>query len=523
MTFEQGGLGRAGTTVVTNTGDTLTLADRIAHHYTTSMSTVEVAAKNNSRIINAFKQFFDNANNNGIGEYKTFVVADGASSRAAALKKLLDANGITYTYSSGLTLRGLNYFTQKEESFVTKNSLLISTYQPKGVLAKVLFEPKSKLADSATYDITAWALPYAYNLQAFAVKERLQSGSASISQQQSLPTASAYGYLASYTSFEDAKFLAALCKLGVKLRFAETDFSYGGKKFNRGSLIILQKGNEAKMPAVFKLAAAYGTTLAAVQSGFMDSGFDFGSSKAHFIAAPRVALVTGKGASSNSAGEIWHLFDKELQYPITLINADDLGNVNWKNIDVLIVPDGRYRFLTDKDAGGDLKNWVRQGGKLVALEGAVAQMASGDWGIKLKKEDEKKDDDKNSYENLRIFAKSEHDGIRSYIAGAIYRIDLDITHPLAFGLGERYFTLKQDDNVYEFLKDGWNVGVIKKDNYVAGFVGSAIKDKIKDGLMIGEQQYEGGTLVYLPDNPVFRCFWESGKQLLANAVFFAGQ
>jgi hypothetical protein len=77
--------------------------------------------------------------------------------------------------------------------------------------------------------------------------------------------------------------------------------------------------------------------------------------------------------------------------------------------------------------------------------------------------------------------------------------------------------------VYEFLKDGWNVGVIKKDNYVAGFVGSAIQDKIKDGLMIGEQQYGSGTLIYLPDNPVFRCFWESGKQLLANAVFFAGQ
>ena len=57
--------------------------------------------------------------------------------------------------------------------FTTNKSLVISTYQPKGVLAKVLFEPKSKLVDSATYDITAWALPYVYGLQAYAVKEKI--------------------------------------------------------------------------------------------------------------------------------------------------------------------------------------------------------------------------------------------------------------------------------------------------------------------------------------------------------------
>jgi len=32
--------------------------------------------------------------------------------------------------------------------------------------------------------------------------------------------------------------------------------------------------------------------------------------------------------------------------------------------------------------------------------------------------------------------------------------------------------------VYEFLKDGWNVGVIKKEGHVAGYVGSNMKDNI---------------------------------------------
>ncbi|MFC3563724.1 M14 family metallopeptidase [Pedobacter jamesrossensis] len=48
MTYEQGGI-RAGLSVVTNDGDTLTLKDRIAHHFTTGMSTVEVTSQNHSK------------------------------------------------------------------------------------------------------------------------------------------------------------------------------------------------------------------------------------------------------------------------------------------------------------------------------------------------------------------------------------------------------------------------------------------------------------------------------------------
>ena len=124
---------------------------------------------------------------------------------------------------------------------------------------------------------------------------------------------------------------------------------------------------------------------------------------------------------------------------------------------------------------------------------------------------------------MKKFAESEHDGIKSYIAGAIYKIDLDVTHPLAFGLGDNYYTLKQDDNVYEFLKDGWNVGVIKKDSYVTGFVGHTLKEKIKEGVSIGVQDLGRGSIVYLADNPIFRCFWENGKMLFTNAVFLVGQ
>jgi len=527
MTFEQAGHGRSSTAVITATGDTLTLHDRIAHHFATSMGTLETVSQNTGKLMAAYGRFFGDARNNGAGEYKTFVVTDAASNKMKALKKLLDDNRIQYSYSSGATAKGLNYFTAKEETFTTAKSLVVSTYQSKGALVKVLFEPRSKLVDSLTYDITAWALPYVYGLQAYAVKEKIPAANQEISGvTPAILPANAYGYLIRYTSFEEAKLLAALLNGGLKVRYAARDFMAGNKKFAKGTLIVLRKGNEDKIALLQQAARQFNADVTLIESGFMDMGFDLGSEKIRFIKKPAVAVITGKGSDASGAGEIWHLFDQQLNYPVTLINADDLGNVNWKNIDVLIVPSGRFKFLSDKDAAADLKTWVRQGGKIVAVENAVSQMVTGEWGIRLKKADEEKDkkeESKVNYDDLKQYASSEHEAIKSFIAGAIYRVDLDTTHPLSFGIGGNYFTLKQDDNVYEFLKEGWNAGVIKKDNYVAGFVGSKIKEKIKDALMIGEQPYGSGDIIYLPDNPVFRSFWESGKLLLSNAVFLAGQ
>ncbi|MBI2731600.1 MAG: zinc carboxypeptidase, partial [Sphingobacteriales bacterium] len=85
-------------------------------------------------------------------------------------------------------------------------------------------------------------------------------------------------------------------------------------------------------------------------------------------------------------------------------------------------------------------------------------------------------------------------------------------------------TLKQDDNIAEFIKDGgWNVGVIKKEGPVAGFVGTKVKEKLKDGLLLGVQDMGNGSIVYFVEDPIFRNFWENGKLLLSNAVFLVGQ
>ncbi|MBS1654614.1 MAG: zinc carboxypeptidase, partial [Bacteroidetes bacterium] len=56
MTYEQGGIG-AGLGVINQDGDTLTLRDRLMHHYTTSLSTIEVSSQNEARLIKEFRNY----------------------------------------------------------------------------------------------------------------------------------------------------------------------------------------------------------------------------------------------------------------------------------------------------------------------------------------------------------------------------------------------------------------------------------------------------------------------------------
>lgn len=523
MTFEQGGI-RSGLAILNKNGDTLTLLDRLNHHYTTGISTIETSSKNQQRLVKEFKQFFEDSKSAKSSDYKTYVLTSKDENKLLSLKKLLSDNGIESGTVSNKTFKGFNYFSGKEESFVDEGlHLAISAYQTNSVLARVLLEPRTKLADSNTYDITAWALPYAYGVKAYAVKEKLEVSTDTKLASPIVAANSNYGLLIPYTSLNSAKLMAQLLKQGVKLRYATAPFQYKGKDYGRGTIIVLKTSNSTvNWNAIANEACQkFHVQADAVETGFMDKGMDFGSPDIRVInAAPKVALVSGEQTSSLGAGEIWHFFDQQLDYPLTLVNANDLARFNLKNYQVLIIPDGFYRNLTDKPTTDKLKDFVRSGGKLIALESAAEQLAGADWGFKLK---EDKSDDKGEYAALKKFADQERNSLSSSIPGAIYKVDLDNTHPLAFGFPDFYYTLKQDANIFEFMKDGWNVGVLKKDAYVTGFSGVKVKAKLKDGLLFGSVGMGSGSVVLLADNPMFRQFWENGKLLFCNAVFLAGQ
>ncbi|GAB3930837.1 M14 family metallopeptidase [Mucilaginibacter myungsuensis] len=525
MTYEQGGIG-GGLAIQTRSGDTLTLEDRISHHHSNSLSTVETASKHATKVLAEYKKFFDDSRTNPNGEYKTYIVKNDNKDKVAALAKLLDRNGIQYAFGLSKSVpSAYNYFTTKSEALsITGDDMVINTYQPRSVLLNVLFEPKTFVADSNTYDITAWSLPFAYGLKAYGVKESLKGTESNYTHTTDAPmnATKAYAYVGGWQSVEDVKFLAALLKNNIKVRYAENEFETGGKKFAAGSLIITKAGNNRADfdKLIVEAANRYGRRLVPLSSGFVDKGADIGSKEVHFIKKPQVMLLTNDGTSSGSMGQIWHFFEQQLGYPVTLVRYQDMGRVRLSDFDVLIVPDGGYNDLqSDKLAG-----WVRDGGKLIVMGDAIGSLdEKKGFAAKLKDKKEEKDGEKKKVQEVRIYGDRSHESLRSSVPGAIYKIKIDNTHPLGFGFPNYYYTLKLDDTVYELLGDnGWNVGSIKKDGYVAGFVGQKSKEKIVDGMLLGVQNMGRGSVVYMVDDPLFRQFWENGKLLFSNAVFMVG-
>jgi hypothetical protein len=520
MTYEQGGIG-AGLGVKTSSGDTLTLTDRILHHYTSSISTIEATALNAHKLVSEFKTYFDN-NVSGIGlDNVTYVMTSSDQNKIESLRRLMDANGISYGITSTENFSGYNYFDNKEETFKNEGyQIAINTLQPKGRMVKVLFEQHSKLVDSATYDITAWSLPYCYGLNAWAVKTKLALSAYPVPAAIA-PVQSNYGVLVPYTSLEASKILAALLKDDIHVRFAANPFTYNGKVFGRGTLIILNGNNEIDwLDAVNKYCSQYHVQPYPVQTGFMDAGADFGSADVHFIKAPRVALLTGDNVSHIAAGEVWSYFDNVLNYPISQLDAGHLDDINLQEYDVLIMPDGRYPVFNDKDESSGLEHFIEGGGKVIALENGAAKLASFDWsGLELNK------DSAHSPDSIvqKKYADAERTSLTTFMPGSIFKVQLDNTHPIGYGYPDFYYTLKMDVRTYTNISRGWNVGILPANAYVAGFVGSKIKSRLKEGVLIGEKSCGGGDIIIFNDDVLFRQFWENGKMLFANAVFFAGE
>ncbi|HWA35209.1 MAG TPA: M14 family metallopeptidase [Cyclobacteriaceae bacterium] len=538
MTYEQGGGGFGGLTVTTREGDPLTLKDRLTHHYTTGISTIEITSINASRVVDEFEKYFKDNINAPSAPYKTYVIrGDNNPDKLNQMAKWLDSHSIKYGHpGAGKAARGFEYQTQTVASFnLSTDDIIISIHQPKSRLITTLFEPQSKLPDSATYDITAWNLMYNYDLKAYALNERINVGKA---YQQKTPdnaqiTAAPYAYVFKYESVRDVEFLAALLKKNVKVRSALKAFTTGNQSFDIGSLIITRRNNEVIADfdnVVQGLAKEMGRKIYTTSTGFVDKGKDFGSGYVNYLKAPRVAVVFGEQTSSLSAGEIWHFFEQQLHYPITQLGTDYIKTIDLKKYDVLIVPEGNYRLFDDSMLE-TITTWVTAGGRLIVLGNGLTSFAEKKgFALKAymtdaeKTEAEKKEKEEKGKDALTRYEDAERKQLSSSISGAIYKVTLDHSHPLAFGMKDAYYTLKTNELRYGFLENGWNVGIIKgTPRPVQGFAGQKINKKLTNSLVLGVEEKGQGNIVYIVDNPLFRSFWESGKLVFSNAVFMVGQ
>jgi hypothetical protein len=526
MTYEQGGIG-AGRAVIMTNGNVLTLQDRIDHHTAAILTAVETTSWQKDKLVKNFRSYFKEGKEDPKGKYRTYVVKN--SGKTEQLTRLLKRNKIEYAYAAqSKKTSGYHYQSDAVKDFtIEPNDLIVSVNQPKATLTQVLFEPAQKLTDSLSYDITAWALPHAYGIESYALKGKLSIDTKKeISRKGKFDYERLYAYYVPWNGRASAKVLGLMLKSGIKVRSSRKASAFRGIKVSPGDLMIL-KGDNPQLSDFKNVMEVYldkKPDYEVVESGFSLSGGDLGGENYPLIETPKILLLAGSSVSATDFGQVWFYMDEVINYPVSIVEVQDMDRIKLSEFTTIIFPDGWYS-LSDSNKK-DIDNFIDNGGKVIAIANALS-IFEDRFGYNLTKfaTSEAKllettaEDEEVLQSRFYDYQNAERRALSGAVPGAIVENILDKSHPLAFGLGDKYFSLKTSDSRYELLKNAWNVAYVPKGYKNFGFIGKSLKKKLENTVTFAVQQKGRGQIIYMVDNPLFRGFWENGNLLFSNALF----
>ena len=276
--------------------------------------------------------------------------------------------------------------TREGITFEAGNAWVIPLDQPQARLIQGMFDRSTEFLDSLFYDVSAWTLPYAMNLPFVELGAR-ESARAFMGPSRSLPVKpsgevdgaqNSNYWVFEWDDYYAPKLLYQLQDAGVVARVASLPFSaltsQGLKKFDFGTILISSKNQRMSPAELYRVLRAETATAAVtvygLDTGLTPVGIDLGSPNVSVLKKPTIAVLVGEGASSSEAGEAWHLLDSRFGIPVTLLEAEDVARRDLSRYTTIVLPTGRYGGA-DGGTTEQLKSWVRSGGTIIALRGAV--------------------------------------------------------------------------------------------------------------------------------------------------------
>ncbi len=357
----------------------------IRKHFTTQIATAEAAANNRAQLLKNFWEYNKSAIAEGKSESTKAYILPRRGDTAAVdkLAALLVEQGIEVQRAPA----SVNGFPD--------GSYVVSLAQPAKRLIRVLLDPQvnmepdflkeqerrraKKLGDEI-YDVTAWSLPLLFNVECVAatnpVTAPLQPYTPPAAPKPQTFAKAAVAYLVPWKGRASAQFLAAALRADLKVRGADKEFVQSGRTFPRGTLIVLTKENAANVhDTVTRIAGD--AEIVPVDTGWVDSGINFGSRNVALFKKPRIALAWDRPVSAQSAGAARFVIERQFGYPVTAIRATALAIADLDQFDVIILPgaQGTYADAFNAAAAARLKAWVNKGGTLIAIEEAVNFLA----------------------------------------------------------------------------------------------------------------------------------------------------
>ncbi len=565
MTYEQASV--RGMVLRRSDGTLLHFSDSVAHHFTSSMSTLQTSAQNREKLLRTFAEYRRSAIEQGrSGEIKEVILpAQPHSERVRELVNLLLEQGIevhrTTQAIRAPKVRGFLDDKVQEKDF-PEGTFFVPFGQPAGRLARNLLERSipmdepflteqkrrnARREEEQFYDITAWSLPLLYDVQCYAgmgpsplegarITEKLEAGPRPELARAGL------AYIAPWGSRGVARLAAGLLREDFRVYESDHAFSLEGHDFPAGSLIVKTHGNEDGLHAkIEEIAAEVGAPVYATDSGWVESGPNFGSENVHFIQRPKVALAYNVPTRSASTGATRFIIEQLFDYPVTTIETEDLSRGRLSDFNVLILPDaygaGGYSDALGQRGIEQLKNWIREGGTLITFGQASRWLTDEKVGL-LASELERRHNDKAPAEENKTPTDGKGDTADSdlealiqpadeapaTVPGALVRVRLDPSQWLAFGYDEQLPALVASNRIFTPLKldVGVNVGVYYPADQLllSGFLWEKSREQLGNKAFLMYQPTGRGHVVAFAEDPSFRGFLKGQQLLLMNAIFF---
>jgi len=516
-----------------------TYSKNINIHFNTSLTTIAGARKNSAAILDYQRSFFTRAERAARADNKKAYVfkTHNDAVRTDRFVNLLNQHDIeVYKLKQTLILNEQNF--DKDDSFV------VPLNQAQYTMIKGIFDRVTEFEESIFYDVSGWTLPLAYDLD-YQVIEGLRFNSSLLGERVSgytpqitAPEKASYGYAFSWNPYYAPRLLKRFMDAGALPRviMQPKTITQGDNTITleRGSIFVpvnsqITQANKIDANRLHEIALEGSTKdrieVFALNSGNIQPGVgDLGSiNSVRTIRKPKI-LVLYNTPGNYSAGQLWHLIDYKMNMPVTLRRVSDLQQLALKEYTHIIMPDGSS--TSQKPAIDSLKRWIRQGGTLMTTKRASswAQNALMD---KVEKEDVKKKEDKTKNEKVekptRIpYAEKNLRDAEHLIGGAIFGSELDITHPLGFGFGDKNIaTMRAGTAVLKRPKDPY--AVVAQYNsapVLSGYASERRQKELGATPMLIANRMGQGSLILFADDPAFRATFPGTDKLVMNAIFF---
>ena len=494
----------------------LTFPFSIRNQFKTAISTLKAANYLKEELLEYQIEFFNNSKLEG-RKKKEKAILFGNQKDISSTFKLVDIlkthNIKIHNLKKDIKING--------KKFAIENSFVVPLNQEKFKVIQAIFNKQKKFTDSTFYDVSSWTIPLAFDVNFEKISDINLIGKVIENDKKiiikNLKKAD-YAYLFETHGYYYPKALYKLLDYGLRTKVSMKKFKINNKSFDYGTIMIPTHNQNLNPNEIHKILSEVSVTselnIYGTNTGASQEGIDLGSRNFKTIKKPKIGLLVGDGVRSYDAGEIWYIMDRQYNIPITKIDTRILERLNLEKYTHFIFPS----FTGDLSTKtlNKIKSWIEKGGTLILYREAI-KWAKRNHLIEIEIIENELIAENVDFVDRTNFKKAQS------ISGAIFKANLDRTHPINFGIENNSISLFRNTDI--FIKpdnESYNNPIkYDKNPLISGYTSKENLKTLSNTVPFKIQSIENGRVIIMTDNTNFRGYWIGTQHFLANMIFYS--